>query len=49
MALKLKLMYNDPDNFDGMEIVEEQSDLKTGNTLYIQGPYTGTARNKNKR
>ena len=47
--IKLKLMYNDPDNFDGMEIVEEQNDLKTGNTLYIQGPYTGTAKNKNRR
>lgn len=49
MALKLKLMYNDPDVFDGLEIVEEQNKLGTGNTLYIQGPYTGTALNKNKR
>jgi hypothetical protein len=49
MALKLKLMYNDPDNFNGIEIVEEQSNLGSGNSLYIQGPYTGTALNKNKR
>ena len=49
MALKLKLMYNDPDDFNGIEIVEEQNKLGAGNTLYIQGPYTGIAKNKNKR
>jgi hypothetical protein len=49
MALKLKLMYNDPDNFNGIEIIEEQNKLGTGNTLYIQGPYTGVNLNKNKR
>jgi hypothetical protein len=49
MALKLKLMYNDPDDFNGIEIFEEQNKLGTGNTLYIQGPYTGSVKNKNKR
>jgi len=49
MALKLKLMYQDQDIYNGMEIVEEQNKLGTGNTLYIQGPYTGIAKNKNKR
>lgn len=47
--LKLKLMYPDENIFDGIEIVEEQNKLGTGNNLYIQGPYTGTAKNKNKR
>jgi len=49
MAIALKLMYNDPDDFNGIEIVEEQNKLGTGNSLYIQGPYTGSALNKNKR
>jgi len=47
--LRLKLMYPDQNIFDGMEIVEEQNKLGTGSTLYIQGPYTGVAKNKNKR
>lgn len=47
--LKLKLMYPDQNIFDGMEIVEEQNKLGTGSSLYIQGPYTGVAKNKNKR
>lgn len=47
--MKLKLMYNDPDSFDGIEIIEEQSNIKSGNDLYIKGPYTGTTKNKNKR
>jgi hypothetical protein len=49
MALKLKLMYNDPDDFNGIEIIEEQNKLGNGNTLYIRGPYTGSVKNKNKR
>lgn len=49
MALKLKLAYLDQNIFDGMEIVEEQNKLTTGSSLYIQGPYTGIAKNKNKR
>jgi hypothetical protein len=47
--LKLKLMYPDENIFDGIEVIEEQNKLGTGNNLYIQGPYTGTAKNKNKR
>ena len=47
--LKLKLMYPDQNIFDGMEIVEEQNKLGTGSSLFIQGPYTGVAKNKNKR
>jgi hypothetical protein len=47
--LKLKLMYADQNIIDGMEVVEEQNKLGTGNSLYIQGPYTGVAKNKNKR
>jgi hypothetical protein len=35
--------------FDGIEVIEEQNKLGSGNTLYIQGPYTGVAKNKNKR
>jgi hypothetical protein len=42
-------MYPDQNIFDGMEIVEEQNKLGTGSSLYIQGPYTGIAKNKNKR
>lgn len=49
MALRLKLMYNDPDEFNGIEIIEEQNKMGEGNTLYIQGPYTGSSVNKNKR
>lgn len=49
MSLKLKLGYLDQNIFDGMEIIEEQNKLGSGNTLYIQGPYTGIAKNKNKR
>jgi len=29
MALKLKLMYNDPEDFNGIEIIEEQNDRKS--------------------
>lgn len=47
--LKLKLMYPDENIFDGIEIIEEQNKLGTGNNLYIQGPYTGIFKNKNKR
>lgn len=42
-------MYPDQNIFDGMEIVEEQNKLGVGSSLYIQGPYTGVAKNKNKR
>ncbi len=51
MSLKLKLMYPDPETniFDGIEVIEEQNKLGSGNSLYIQGPYTGTCKNKNGR
>jgi hypothetical protein len=42
-------MYPDQNIFDGMEVVEEQNKLGTGSSLFIQGPYTGVAKNKNKR
>lgn len=47
--IKLRLMYPDQNIFDGMEVIEEQNKLGTGSSLYIQGPYTGVAKNKNKR
>jgi len=47
--IRLKLMYPDQNIFDGMEVIEEQNKLGTGSSLYIQGPYTGIAKNKNKR
>lgn len=47
--MRLKLMYNDPDNFDQLEVIEEQSKLGTGNTLYVRGPYLGSQLNKNGR
>ena len=49
MALKLKLMYNDPTNFDGLEIVEEQTNRGSGSNLYVQGVYLGSEINKNGR
>ena len=49
MALKLKLMYNDPTNFDGLEIVEEQTNRGSGSNLYVQGVYLGSEINKNVR
>jgi hypothetical protein len=47
--LKLKLMYNDPTNFDGLEIVEEQTNRGSGSNLYVQGVYLGSEINKNGR
>ena len=50
MALKLKLMAENPDAFDNFEILEEQSNLKGGSTLYVKGPFIGCNQvNKNKR
>lgn len=46
--IKLKLMYNEPDTFNGMEVIKESSQNGSGN-LYIRGPYTGSALNKNGR
>lgn len=50
MAQMLKLISENPDVFDEFEIVEEQSNLKDSNTLYIKGPFIGCNMvNKNKR
>lgn len=50
MALKLKLISENPDVFDNFEIVEEQSSLKDQSTLYVKGPYIGcNFKNKNGR
>jgi hypothetical protein len=42
-------MYNDPTNFDGLEIVEEQTNRGSGSNLYVQGVYLGSEINKNGR
>jgi hypothetical protein len=50
MALKLKLISENPDLFEDFEIVEEQDNLKAGNSLYVKGPFIGCNQvNKNKR
>lgn len=50
MALKLKLMAENPDVFDNFEILEEQSNLKGQSTLFVKGPFIGCNQvNKNKR
>lgn len=50
MALKLRLISENPDVFDNFEIIEEQSSLKDQNTLYVKGPYIGcNMKNKNGR
>ena len=50
MALKLKLISENPDVFDNFEVIEEQSSLKDQSTLYIKGPYIGcNIKNKNGR
>lgn len=50
MALKLKLISENPDVFDNFEIIEEQSNLKNQSTLYVKGPYIGcNQKNKNGR
>lgn len=50
MALKLKLIAENPDVLDDFEIVEEQSNLKGPSTLYVKGPFIGCNEiNKNKR
>lgn len=48
--LKLKLMAENPDAFDNFEILEEQTNLKGGSTLYVKGPFIGCNQiNRNKR
>lgn len=50
MALKLKLVAENPDVFDNFEILEEQDNLKGQSTLYVKGPFIGCNQvNKNKR
>lgn len=50
MALKLKLMAENPDVFDNFEILEEQSNLRGQSTLYVKGPFIGCNQvNKNRR
>lgn len=50
MALKLKLISENPDIFERFEIVEEQDNLKKGSSLYVKGPFIGCNQiNKNKR
>lgn len=50
MALKLKLISENPEAFDGFEYLEEQNNLKHQSTLYIKGPFIGCdIVNRNKR
>jgi hypothetical protein len=50
MALKLKLISENPQAFDNFEYLEEQANLKGQSTLYIKGPFIGCDQiNKNKR
>lgn len=50
MALKLKLISENPDVFDNFEYLEEQQDIKSPSTLYVKGPFIGMNMvNKNKR
>ncbi len=50
MALKLKLISENPEVFDRYEIVEEQDNLKKGSALYVKGPFIGCNQiNKNRR
>lgn len=50
MALKLRLIAENPDLLDRFEIVEEQDNLKKGSSLYVKGPFIGCNQvNKNRR
>lgn len=50
MALKLKLIAENPDVFENFEIVEEQTNRNSASTLYVKGPFIGcNIINKNKR
>lgn len=50
MALKLKLIAENPEAFDNYEYFEEQNNLKEKASLYIKGPFIGCdIVNKNKR
>jgi hypothetical protein len=50
MALKLKLIAENPTVFDKFEVIEEQNDRKSQSTLYVKGPFIGcNLINKNRR
>jgi hypothetical protein len=50
MALKLKLISENPYRFDEFEILEEQSNRNSPASLYVKGPFIGcNIVNKNKR
>lgn len=50
MALKLKLISENPNLFDDFEYVEEQSNRSTPASLYVKGPFLGAETvNKNNR
>ena len=50
MAVKLKLIAENPDTFEDFEYLEEQNNLKEQSTLYIKGPFIGcNVVNRNKR
>jgi hypothetical protein len=50
MALKLKLIAENPDVFDNFEVIEEQSNRNSVSNLYVKGPFIGcNSVNKNKR
>jgi hypothetical protein len=50
MALKLKLIAENPDVFDNFEVIEEQSNRNSASNLYVKGPFIGcNSVNKNKR
>lgn len=50
MALKLKLIAENPDVFDNFEVIEEQSNRNSASNLYVKGPFIGcNIVNKNRR
>jgi len=50
MALKLKLIAENPDVFDNFEIIHEESNKNSASNLYVKGPFIGcNIVNKNKR
>ena len=50
MALKLKLISENPDLFEDFEVIEEQSNRNSTSNLYVKGPFIGCNQvNKNKR
>lgn len=41
MALKLKLISENPDLFEDFEIIEEQSNRSSTSNLFVKGPFIG--------